>query len=83
LRRVLLARTCAIWGEDVVGEVKGVDEVCVRFACSGEWSRRDRRSEIEVDPKCRGLADIALLQLIVFYCWWALFGGSQCILNPD
>jgi hypothetical protein len=45
----------AIGGEDVVGEVKGVDEVGVRFACRGARSRGDRRSEIEVDPKCRGL----------------------------
>jgi hypothetical protein len=32
LRRVLLARSCAKEGEDVVGAVKGVDEVGVRFA---------------------------------------------------
>jgi hypothetical protein len=35
LRRVLLARSCAMGGEDVVGEVKGVDEVGMRFACRG------------------------------------------------
>ena len=29
LRRVLLARSCAMGGEDVVGEVKGVEEVGV------------------------------------------------------
>jgi hypothetical protein len=55
LRRVLLARSCAMGGEDVWGEVKGVDEVGVRFACGGALSRGDRRSEIEVDPKRRGL----------------------------
>jgi hypothetical protein len=32
LRRVLLARSCAIGGEDLVGEIKGVDEVGVRVA---------------------------------------------------
>jgi hypothetical protein len=42
-------------GEDVVGEVKGVEEVGVGFACRGARSRGDRRSEIEVDPKRRGL----------------------------
>ena len=51
-------------GEDVVGEVKGVEEVGVGFACRGARSRGDRRSEIEVDPKCRGLrhdvSDLAL-----------------------
>ena len=30
LRRVRLARSCAIGGTDVVGEVKGVDELGVR-----------------------------------------------------
>jgi len=49
--RVLLARSCAMGGEDVVGEVKGVEEVGMRFACRGARSRGDRRSEIEVDPK--------------------------------
>ena len=48
LMRVLLARSCAMGGEDKVGEVKGVDEVGVRFACRGARSRGDRRSEIEV-----------------------------------
>ena len=61
---VLLARSCAMGGEDVVGEVKGVEEVGVLFACRGARSRRDRRSEIEVNPKCRGLrhdvSDLAL-----------------------
>jgi len=38
-------------GEDVVGDVKGVEEVGVGFACRGARSRGDRRSEIEVDPK--------------------------------
>jgi len=33
LRRVLLARSCAMRGEDVVREVKCVDEVGVRGAC--------------------------------------------------
>ena len=51
-------------GKDVVGEVKGVDEVGVRFACRGAWSSGDRRSEIEVDPKRRDLrhdmSDLAL-----------------------
>jgi len=42
-------------GEDVVREVKGVDEVGVRFACRGARSRGDRRSDIEVDPKQCGL----------------------------
>jgi len=55
LRRVLLACSCAMGGEDVVGEVKGVDEVGVGFACRGARGRGDRRSEIEVDPKRRGL----------------------------
>jgi len=30
---VLLARSCAMGGEDVVGEAKGVEEVGVGFAC--------------------------------------------------
>jgi hypothetical protein len=64
LKRVLLARSCAMWAKDVVGEVKGVDEVGVRVECRGARSRGDRRSEIEVDPKCRGLrhdmSDLAL-----------------------
>jgi len=55
LRRVLLARSCALGEEDVVGEVKGEEEVGVRFACKGARSRGDRRSEIEVDPKRCGL----------------------------
>jgi hypothetical protein len=38
-----------------VGEVKGVEEVGVGFACRGARSRGDRRSEIEVDPKRRCL----------------------------
>ena len=42
-------------GEDVVGEVKGVDELGVRVACRGARSGGDRRSEIEVDPKRRCL----------------------------
>jgi len=42
LRRVLLARSCAMGGEDVVGEFKGVDEVGVRFACRGARSGGDR-----------------------------------------
>jgi len=46
LRRVLLARSCAMGGEDVVGEVKGVEEVGAGFACRGARSRGDRRSEI-------------------------------------
>ena len=61
---VLHARSRAMGGEDVVGEVKGVEEVGVCFACRGARSRGDRRSEIEVDPKCRGLrhdvSDLAL-----------------------
>jgi len=28
-----------MWGEDVVGEVKGVDELGVRVACRGARSR--------------------------------------------
>ena len=48
----------------MVGEVKGEEEVGVGFACRGARSRGDRRSEIEVDPKCRGLrhdvSDLAL-----------------------
>jgi len=55
LRRVLLARSCAMGGEDVVGEVQGIKEVGVGFACRGARSRGDRRSEIEVDPKRRCL----------------------------
>ena len=46
MRRVLLARSCAMGGEDVVGEVKGVEEVGAGFACRGARSRGDRRSEI-------------------------------------
>jgi len=42
-------------GKDVVGEVKSVEEVGVRFACRGARSRGDRRRKIEVDPKRRGL----------------------------
>jgi hypothetical protein len=38
----------------VVGEVKGVEEVGVRFACRGARSRGDSRSEIEVDPAALG-----------------------------
>jgi hypothetical protein len=53
LRKVLLARSCDMGGEDVVGE--GVEEVGVGFACRGSRSRGDRRREIEVDPKRRGL----------------------------
>ena len=64
LRRVLFARSCAMEGEDVVGEVNGVDEVGVRFACRGARSRGDRRSQIEVDPKRRGLRhDVSNLAL--------------------
>ena len=47
-----------------MGEVKGGDELVVRVACRGARSRGDRRSEIEVDPKRRGLrydmSDLAL-----------------------
>jgi hypothetical protein len=39
LRRVLLARSCSMGGEDVVGEVKGADELGVRVACRGARSR--------------------------------------------
>jgi hypothetical protein len=38
-----------------VGEVRGVDEVGIRVACRGARSGGDRRSEIEVAPKRRGL----------------------------
>ena len=45
-----------------MGEVKGVEEVGVGFACRGARSRGDRRRE--VDPKRRGLrhdvSDLAL-----------------------
>jgi hypothetical protein len=41
LRRVLLARSCAMGGEDVVGELKGIDEVGVRFACRGARREKD------------------------------------------
>jgi hypothetical protein len=47
--------TSAWGGKDVVGEVKGVDELGVRVACSGAWSRGERRGKIEVDPKRRSL----------------------------
>jgi hypothetical protein len=48
----------------VVGKVKGVDELGVRFPCRGARSRGDRRSEIEVDPKRRGLPhDMSYLAL--------------------
>jgi len=46
LRRVLLARSCAMGEEDVVEEVKGVEEVGVGFACRGARSRGDRRDRI-------------------------------------
>jgi hypothetical protein len=36
-------------------EVTGVEEASVGFACRGARSRGDSRSEIEVDPKRRGL----------------------------
>jgi hypothetical protein len=43
----------------------------VGFACRGARSRGDRRSEIEVDPKCRGLRhDVsvtATLYIVFFY----------------
>ena len=46
------------------GRVKGVEEVGVGSVCRGARSRGDRRSEIEVDPKRRGLrhdmSDLAL-----------------------
>ena len=48
----------------MVEEVKGVEEVGVGFACRGARSRGDRRSEIEVDPKRRGLRhDVSNLAL--------------------
>jgi len=40
----------------VVGEVKGVEQVGVGFACRGARSTGDRRSEIEVNPKRRHAA---------------------------
>jgi hypothetical protein len=50
--------------QDVVGEVKGVDEAGVRVACRGARSRGDRRSKIVFYPKCSGLrhdmSDLAL-----------------------
>jgi hypothetical protein len=48
LRRVLLARSCAMGGEDVVGEIKSAGEVGVRVAWRGARSRGDRRSEMEL-----------------------------------
>jgi len=73
LRRVLLARSCAIGEEDVVREVKGEDEVGVRFACRGARSRGDRRSEIEVDPKRRGPTEVEVVlimggRLVLTFC---------------
>jgi len=41
--------------EYMVREVKGIVELCVSAACRGVPSRGNRRSEIEVDPKRRGL----------------------------
>jgi len=38
LRRVRLARSCAMGGKDVVGKVKGVDELDVAVTCRGAWS---------------------------------------------
>jgi len=38
LRRVRLARSCAMGGKDVVGKVKGVDELGVAVTCRGAWS---------------------------------------------
>ena len=52
---VMHARSCAMGGKDVVGEVKAVDDVGVRVVCRGARNRGDGRSEIEVDPKRRGL----------------------------
>jgi hypothetical protein len=54
-----------------VGEVKVVDEVEVRVACRGVRSRGDRRSEIEVDPKRRGLLLKRLL--VPTFCIGAYF----------
>jgi hypothetical protein len=55
LRSVLHVRSCAMGGEDVVGEVKCVYELGVRVVCRGARSRGDRTSEIEVDPKRSGI----------------------------
>jgi len=51
LRRVLLTRSCAMEEEDVVGEVKGIDEAGVRFACRGPRSRGDMVGFIR-SPRC-------------------------------
>jgi hypothetical protein len=42
-------------GKDVVGEVKGVDDLGVRVVCRGARSRGDKRRKVEVDPKSRSL----------------------------
>ena len=52
---MLVARSCAsVGGKDVVGEAKGVDVMGVRVAGSGE-GQRERRKEVEVNPKYRSL----------------------------
>jgi hypothetical protein len=47
------ARSCTIGEKDVVGEVKGIDELGVRVAATvpGARSRGDRRNKVQVDPK--------------------------------
>ena len=41
----------------MVGEVKMVDVIGVRVACRRMRSGGDERDEIEVGPRCSGLAD--------------------------
>ena len=45
LRRVLLARSCAMGGEDVVREVKGVDEAGIRVEDRDVYYQVGRRVE--------------------------------------
>ena len=53
----------------MVGEVKGVDDVGVRVACRGTWSRGDQRGKIVVEPKRRNcrhdISDLALETLLL------------------
>jgi len=55
LEESALSRSLAMGGTDVVGGVKGIDELDVGVACRGARSRGYRRGKIEVDPKRRSL----------------------------
>jgi len=47
LRRVRLVRSCAMGGEDVVGEVKGVDELGVDLRVYSVQGRAELRGQKE------------------------------------